>query len=310
MLSRSSVRSPAGGERMSRRQSLDSFRFDWLRALARDRRMSHGETKNILTFIVLNNMKMGDDTFCVRQVTVAENLGVAARTVRRTYRRAMRLGYLELSEERQRGRGHHKADTYRLTLPEIGSRPSTCSDDEIGDSAFTSSDYEIGDTTVPYSEDEIGDTVLSSISGDKYRTAQTEIGDSPDRNTGQCRPEIPDSAGRENACLPADSRPLWGLYTGFSSGVHIAGYDAREGAGVREGLSGLFGSQPVPATSEPPQWVEAERIEPPADVPLCIDEGCDAPAVEDGFCGRHLALSRVPKPQHRPIRRRRRGIDT
>jgi hypothetical protein len=94
------------------------YKFNWIRLLAADPdpRMTGGY-KHILTMIALNNVKIYEDTFCVRQVTVADRCGTSERQVRRAFTAAKLLGYIELVQERQRGRTHIRADEYRLTVP-------------------------------------------------------------------------------------------------------------------------------------------------------------------------------------------------
>jgi|SRR5271156_2565345 len=113
-------------------------KFAWMAAVAEDDRMSDA-ARLILTYIAHQNVHVGEDTFCVRQTTVADKLHKRRQTVGAALRRGRELGWLELAAERTRGRGWHKADTYRMTHPEISTRWSTSSgqeyvrgEDEIG----------------------------------------------------------------------------------------------------------------------------------------------------------------------------------
>ena len=112
--------------RITRRTSAASFKFDWMRAVLRDTRFSDAAAR-VLVFVALNNVKSGECTFCVRQVTIAENTNLTERTVRAAFAQARELGYIELVEERQRGRGFHQADAYGLAIPEIPERNDTYS---------------------------------------------------------------------------------------------------------------------------------------------------------------------------------------
>jgi hypothetical protein len=141
------------------------YKFDWIRLLAADPdpRMTGGY-KHILTMIALNNVKIYEDTFCVRQVTVADRCGTSDRQVRRAYAAAKRCGYIELVTERRRGRTHIRADEYRLTVP-------------------VSMHLEIPDNVSPiYGYDDGRNT---GQDGRKYRTGWSEIPDRADSPTSE-----------------------------------------------------------------------------------------------------------------------------
>jgi hypothetical protein len=123
-------------------------KFGWMAAVAEDDRLS-ASARLVLTYIAHQNVHRDDDWFCVRQVTVAAKLHMRRQTVGDALRRGRELGWLELAMERQRGRGWHQADTYRLTHPEIGTPWSTYSDEE-----YVRAEAEIGTrTNAPTSED-------------------------------------------------------------------------------------------------------------------------------------------------------------
>ena len=71
----------------------------------------------ILTNAAIKYVRNGNDILHVRQATIADRFCVGVRTVRQSISRARDLGYLTLAEARQRGRGHHAADVYRLVIP-------------------------------------------------------------------------------------------------------------------------------------------------------------------------------------------------
>ena len=77
-----------------------------------------------------------------------------------------------------------------------------------------------------------------------------------------------------------------------------AGADVSAGA-----IPSLFGTSPRAAAQPPAIAAVVERPVEPAGPP-CIFDGREIPAVEDGKCGRHLALERAPNPK-RPNRARR-----
>jgi hypothetical protein len=95
-------------------------KFDWMRAVAADTRIPGGE-KFVLWYCAAIYVRYGEDTFCVRQQTIAARCAAGERTVRRAMARAQKLRYLMLAEPRQRGRGYHRANEYSLVVPtEIG----------------------------------------------------------------------------------------------------------------------------------------------------------------------------------------------
>jgi hypothetical protein len=90
-------------------------KFAWIARVAEDRRLSDCRAR-ILMYIANQNVHGGDDWFCVRQQTVADNLHVRRQTVGDALRCARECGLLELAAVRPRGTGWHQADTYRLIL--------------------------------------------------------------------------------------------------------------------------------------------------------------------------------------------------
>jgi hypothetical protein len=142
-------------------------KFIWMPAVLEEARFTEAE-RIILTYCALQYINGSENSFCVRQATVAEKLHVSRRSVIRAYASARQLGYLKTAEERQRGRGYHQADVHVLTLPnghprwamveqEIGDAPVTNSQEYVTDQAG------IGDTTDPWTGE--------------YVTHQTGIGD-------------------------------------------------------------------------------------------------------------------------------------
>jgi hypothetical protein len=117
---------------MARRMSAESFKFDWMRAVCRERWFT-GDTAIVLLWIALINVKRGEDWFQVRQRTVADNLGVSTRTVIRAFAQGRELGYLELIEERERGKWG-KSNAYALVIPKPQGDSAVTYSAQVGDS--------------------------------------------------------------------------------------------------------------------------------------------------------------------------------
>jgi Helix-turn-helix domain len=132
-------------------------KFGWMARVLEDDRLTP-VARTVLVYCALQYVRAGDDWFCVRQATVAANLHVHVNTVAKAIRRARELGWLMPGGERQRGRGHHQADTYRLDHPEIGTPWSTSFDGRIPTPGSGSLDGEIptrGSEEYPHGELEI-----------------------------------------------------------------------------------------------------------------------------------------------------------
>jgi hypothetical protein len=91
-------------------------KFQWISTVAADNRLSVAE-RYVLALAVLQYVHRNGDTFAVRQVTIADRLTVSTRTVQSAIRHGTELGYLELANPRNRGRGHHRADEHRIRIP-------------------------------------------------------------------------------------------------------------------------------------------------------------------------------------------------
>jgi hypothetical protein len=92
-------------------------KFAWFRAVSADPLIPGGE-KAVLLYCATICVLYGEDTFCVRQETIAKNCGTSRQTVNSAFRCAKDLGYLALSRQRRLGRGHHGGDELRLIIPE------------------------------------------------------------------------------------------------------------------------------------------------------------------------------------------------
>jgi hypothetical protein len=98
--------------------------------VAEDLRLSDGK-RLVLIYCALQYVKSGELSFCVRQRTVADHLGMRRQTVGDALAEARTLGWLN-TRERQRGRGYHQADYNVLTFPdEIGTHGGTYSSEDV-----------------------------------------------------------------------------------------------------------------------------------------------------------------------------------
>jgi hypothetical protein len=101
---------------------------DWIRAVMADAQID-AAPRLVLVNIGYITASPDDGTFCVKQTTVAERLGVSLATVERAVRAAKRLRYIELVTERRRGPGSSGADKYRLMVPTQETRQDDGSSD-------------------------------------------------------------------------------------------------------------------------------------------------------------------------------------
>jgi hypothetical protein len=195
-------------------------KFGWMAHVAKDDRLSDAH-RLILMYIALQYVHGSDDWFCVRQATVAANLGKRRQTVGEALRRGRELGWLTLAVERLRGRGWHQADVYRMTHPEIGASGSTSSEKYVR------------------GEDEIG-----TRRGQEYVRAEDEIGTFD---------------ARQNSASPAETPTLQGVDTGSSNtGLQIQGVDIDEASPLRSLFVAGDGLPEQPALPSP-RYVQSTR---------------------------------------------------
>ncbi|MEN4420641.1 hypothetical protein [Mycobacteroides chelonae] len=141
-------------------------KWRWFELVMSDSRFSDGD-KVILAWLVVKAVLNGKDTFCVRQQTVSAHTASNERKVRRAYQRARELGYLVLISERQRGRGHTRADEYRLEIPDdVSSIPEEIPDTSDRNTGHHGQEYrtnptEISDNTNSLTSE--NDTPISSL---------------------------------------------------------------------------------------------------------------------------------------------------
>lgn len=94
-------------------------RHTWNKGMLRATDFSAAD-KLALCFCAVYSTYGTDDTFSVRQSTIAANTGLSERSVRHAFKLARELGWLELVTERQRG-SRGKSDQYRLVMPDTAS---------------------------------------------------------------------------------------------------------------------------------------------------------------------------------------------
>lgn len=124
-------------------------KWRWFELVMSDPRFSDGD-KVILTWLVVKAVLNGKDIFCVRQQTVSAHTASNERKVRRAYQRARELGYLVLISERQRGRGHTRADEYRLEIPDdVSSIPEEIPDTSDRNTGHHGQEYRTNPTEIP-----------------------------------------------------------------------------------------------------------------------------------------------------------------
>lgn len=249
-------------------------KFAWMARVAEDDRLSDA-ARLILVYIANQNVRGPEDTFCVRQATVAANLHKKRQTVGEALAKARELGWLELARERKRGRGQYQANTYRITFTEIGPPRGTSFDQE----------YVRG-------EDEIGPRW-----GQEYVRGEDEI----------CPFDT-----RQNTASPAETPTLQGIDTGFSNtGCKSQGV-ARERADdepthIPSIFGGLFNSSESRQLEAPKQHDTSEPLD-VEEVDAAAGPPCDVcavrPAIRDGKCGQCLcvaAMESKPQPTAAPV---------
>jgi len=222
-------------------------KFGWMAHVAEDDRLTHCHAR-ILMYIANQNVHGGDDWFCVRQATIAAKLHKRRQTVGDALRRARELGWLELAAVRPRGPGWHRADTYRLTTPELGTS---------GRTSFDQSDVREGVHNFE-----------SDVSG------EDELGTRRGSSGVRGEDELRTVDGRQNGVPPAVCDTLQGEGTGLKEpGFKSEGLASDDPAALHR-LFNLFsndGLRAVPpqqaALPAPPRRVQSTR-------PLTDDERC------------------------------------
>ncbi len=93
-------------------------KFAWLRAIYSEPAFTSGE-KGVLAHVAVFNVLSGNDTFCVRQSTLAKQSGISRATVNYAIGKAKHRKYLVVSRRRASGYGRSGADELRLSLPAV-----------------------------------------------------------------------------------------------------------------------------------------------------------------------------------------------
>jgi hypothetical protein len=213
---------------------MSDAKFRWYEAMYHDDQIPI-TLRGILGYCGIRYAKESDGfVIKVRQQTIAENLAVDVKTVKRAFAAGRNRGWLRKSHEGQRGRSHHEPDTHVLTRPQ-----------EMGDSNGTHS-QKWGTQT-----DEMGDS-----NGTHY----AEIGDLNPRNGGLQSPKT--------RAPTSENETLQGLDTGFNNYQGFPQGFAREehGPDYSELFGGLFGN----GSSEQRNG-EQQRALPAANKPDTID---------------------------------------
>ncbi|OHU48897.1 hypothetical protein [Mycobacteroides chelonae] len=157
-------------------------KWRWFEAVMSDPRFSDGD-KVILTWLVVKAVLNGNDTFCIRQQTVSAHTASNERKVRRAYQRARELGYLVLISERQRGRGHTRADEYRLEIPDdMSSIPEEIPDTSDINTGHRGQEYRTNPTEIPDNTNALNSENATPISSLKESSLSkfSERGTAPD----------------------------------------------------------------------------------------------------------------------------------
>jgi hypothetical protein len=154
-------------------------KFAWIRAVRASTELSDG-MKYVLQNAALEYVLHEDRAKALgreagqlyaRQATIAETCQVSLRLVKSAYSAARRLGFLALAEDRQRGRGHHSPDTYRLVIPqEIGANAAPNNDKKVHETTeIGARNVEIGARADPLTSE--NDTITGGIAGGSEGTA-------------------------------------------------------------------------------------------------------------------------------------------
>lgn len=91
-------------------------KFAWHKAIYTDDGFTSLQ-RAALAYAVIVYVRGGEDTFCVRQDTIAARCKISRQTVSKAITRAKHLGYLAVEHEHPRGTNNHQADVLRLALP-------------------------------------------------------------------------------------------------------------------------------------------------------------------------------------------------
>lgn len=254
------------------RNELKRRKFEWLARVMEDKRISDAR-RLVLVYSCLQFERQL--TFCIRQATVAQRVGVHRDTVSDALRQARELGWLELVRERQRGRGYTKGNELRLTFPaKIGGPVSAYSGQDYADRSG-----EIGGPgSAEYAEDP---TLLAAemhsyqvYPGNTSRCAPRAGARETTRPSPFCPKHMPDGTTDDcRGCLRARQR--------------CERWDVEQGRADAEAAAVARALREKALAEEPPRGQASYG-------PPCSNDDCDRPAMPDGDgrCGRCVATGR------------------
>lgn len=121
------------------------FRFQWAEAVTNDPRLQDKPAQRfVLHSIAAFYVKTGQDTFKVRQETIARRFNVGVATVKRAIATCRAYGYLVIHVPRHRGTGCNDGHGYRLVIPDT----APMDDSELG-ITMTPNSARVGDHRDP-----------------------------------------------------------------------------------------------------------------------------------------------------------------
>ncbi|WP_457095044.1 hypothetical protein [Mycobacteroides abscessus] len=141
-------------------------RHTWNRGVQASTDFSNAD-KVALNFCAVYATYGTEDTFGVRQSTIAANTALHQKSVAKAIRRALALGWLELVAERQRG-SRGKSDKYRLVIPDqVQADPAGTPPPEVGSEPLPTSEESMEQLAPKYGADgsKVGSETEAPTSG-------------------------------------------------------------------------------------------------------------------------------------------------
>jgi hypothetical protein len=162
---------------------MSDAKFRWFEAMSHDQKIPPIQ-RFIIGYCGIRYARAPEYLICVRQQTIADNLGFHVNTVAAAFKTAQGRAWLRRVGERQRGRGKRGGDTWELVQPQEIPTPS---------SGYSGAEYPHATGGIPTSEDTFGQ---------EYPHPAVEI---------------PTNQPSENPLPPAETPTHQGLDTGFSN---------------------------------------------------------------------------------------------
>lgn len=187
---------------------FDKFN-DWLKVVMAEPTFT-GSDKAVLAYIAVFYVRHGEDTFCVKQSTIAERCAISRKAVNSAMSRAKEAGFLKVDRHRQRGTGRHGADELRLTLPELSNE-------------LPHHSMELGNDPLHHSRDS-SEAVAS-------RQTQSDVTKTPElcnQNDQSDVTKTPELCNRTNSPASENNTPT-GLNTGLNTGFEARVLRAHNG---------------------------------------------------------------------------------